>query len=395
MSMLRLAGLALVCIACTTPTTTISTSFSWQSLGTQPLDVNIEKGAGLPSLALDSSGNPTVAWYEGYGSSFNIYVKHWDGNTWNLVGNTFLNDETNQSTSSPSLALDSSGNPTVAWYGLDGKSYNIYVKRWDGNTWNSIGSPFGNYTPSLALDSNGNPTVATTAFDIPSGRVFIYVSRWDGSAWNLIGSTFLNVDKNKSASHPSLVLDKSGNPTLAWFESNPDETSANVYVKHWDGSNWSLIGDKAIDININKDAYNPSLAFDINGNLVVAWQEYDNVSGNIYVKRWNGSSWNFFGNALDININKIAYVPSLALDSSGNPTVGWIEADGVSTNAYVKHWDGATWNLVGTTFLDVNNDKDAYTLSLALDSAGKPTVTWQESDGVSRNVYVKRYSVTP
>ena len=76
-----------------------------------------------------------------------------------------------------------------------------------------------------------------------------------------------------------------------------------------------------------------SLALDNSGNPVVSWHEYDGTSFNIYVKRWNGSSWVKLGTFLDANTNQNALEPSLALDSSGNPVVSWFEC--VSTDFLV------------------------------------------------------------
>ena len=49
----------------------------WQQPGIQPLDINLAKNASISSrsLALDSSGKPTVAWDESDGTSTNVYVK--------------------------------------------------------------------------------------------------------------------------------------------------------------------------------------------------------------------------------------------------------------------------------------------------------------------------------
>ena len=84
---------------------------------------------------------------------------------------------------------------------------------------------------------------------------------------------------------------------------------------------------------------------------------------------------------------------SLAVDSAGNPVVAWSEWDGqLSKDIYVKRWNGTAWQLVGTTFLDVNVGQDAFSPSLTLDSSGNPIVAWCEGDGASSNVYVKRWN---
>lgn len=234
-SVLYLCGLIFAGVACaSTPATTPPPG--WQSLGTQPLDANTNKIASNPSMALDSSGNPVVTWSESDGTSINIYVKRWTGSTWNLVGGSFLDINTSQAAANPSVTLDSSGNPVVTWSESDGASFNIYVKRWSGNAWNLVGSGFLDVNidkdaskPSLALDKSGNPVVSWSEND--ANLTNIYVKRWSRSAWDLVGSTFLDVNSNKDASSPALVLDKNGSPTVVWEES--DGSSTNIYAKRY------------------------------------------------------------------------------------------------------------------------------------------------------------------
>ena len=66
------------------------------------------------------------------------------------------------------------------------------------------------------------------------------------------------------------------------------------------GYNWETF----LDVNTNQGAFDPSLALNSSGNPVVSWYEYDGTSYNIYVKRWNGSSWNSVGTIFDVNTNQ-------------------------------------------------------------------------------------------
>jgi hypothetical protein len=84
--------------------------------------------------------------------------------------------------------------------------------------------------------------------------------------------------------------------------------------------------------------------------------------------------WQSLGTVLDVNLIQYAYLPSLALDSSGNPVVSWHEDDGTSSNIYVKRWTGSSWQPLGS-FLDVNTNLNAFNPSLALDSSGNPVVS--------------------
>jgi Bacterial Ig domain len=318
------------------------TGTTWESVG-NGLDVNTNKDASQPSMVLDSNSNPVVVWTESDGTSNNIYVKRWTGTAWILVGSGFLDVNTNQFARLPSLALDSSGNPVVAWTERDGTFTNIYLKRWTGTAWILVGNGLLNLInnqsfsdASLALDSSGNPVVAWSENDGTS--INVYVKRWNGTAWVFVGNGFLDVSTNTTAYQPSLVLDSSGNPVVSWSEF--DGASFNIYIKRWNGTNWFAVGNGFLDVNTNRYATDPSLVLDSSGNPVVAWQEFDGNFYNIYVKRWSGTTWAAVGNGpLDVNVNQYSEHPSLGLDSSGNPMVAWRESDGASENIYVKRFN--------------------------------------------------------
>jgi len=137
---------------------------TWTQLGSE-LNISSSQDAESPSLALDASGNPVVAWHENTPGQFdNIYVKRWDGTDWVPLGNA-LDISEPQPAERPSLALDASGRPAVAWFENDGTSNNIYVKRWDGASWLLQGSGLDTVLsqeaqhPKVAMDSLGYPVV--------------------------------------------------------------------------------------------------------------------------------------------------------------------------------------------------------------------------------------------
>ena len=364
----------------------------WQQLGTV-LDVNLTQNAWYPSLALDSSGNPVVSWREGTPLSGHIYVKRWNGSRWVQLGTTFLDVTTNGDAYNPSLALDSSGNPVVSWSEWDGTSESIYVKRWNGSSWIQLGTYANSYQrargPSLALDASGNPVVSWYEYDGSVNN--IYVQRFNGTNWINVGTGVLSGSSAlfSDAYNPSLALDSSGNPVVSWYEW--DGTSDNIYVKRWTGTSWVQVGG-ILDANTNQYAYNPSLALDASGNPVVSWQEDDGTgtSWDIYVKRWNGSSWVALGGALDEVSAREALRPALDLRTDNNPVVTWQEWNGVSYDVLAKRWNGSAWVLIGGK-LDKNPSQSARRPAIVLKSDNNPIISWDEWDGVSENILVKQF----
>lgn len=359
---------------------------SWVNVGTGVLDGwnALDTYAYSPSVALDSSGNPVVAWSEDDTTmDHDIYVQRFNGTSWVRVGEK-LNANTNTYDSSaiqPSLAIDSSDNPVVAWSEDNGSVYNIYVRRFNGTSWVKVGNGILNatvgsaYGPSLALDSSDNPVVA---WNEGSG---IYVQRFNGTSWVNVGSGVLNATTG-SAGGPSLVLDESDNPIVSWEES--DGTSSNLYIQQFNGSSWVNVGVTPLDTNLNDSAFLPSLSL-VNGNLVVGWQE--GPSSTLYVKRYITNVWQNVGGSLDVQGVNSAINSVVARTPANAPVIAWDESDSStgSRNVYVKEWTGTAWRLLGGA-VDRTLSNDAENPSLAIiGTVTNPVVAFQENN----NVYVR------
>ncbi len=113
-----------------------------------------------PQIALDSEGNPNVVWCGSDGSTNHIYYAENTGSGWapQLISATSTDNEV------PQIVLDPGGNPRVVWGGSSGGSNTMacYAEN-NGGAWTSQVLPSGISTdvrnPQLALSSTGNPNV--------------------------------------------------------------------------------------------------------------------------------------------------------------------------------------------------------------------------------------------
>jgi len=113
------------------------------------------------------------------------------------------------------------------------------------------------------------------------------------------------------------------------------EANLSLTVNSLLGSTWIQLGSE-LNISSSQDAESPSLALDTSGNPVVAWFENDSTSDNIYVKRWDGTNWLPQGSGLDTVLSQAAQYPKVAMDSLGYPVVVWQEQVGSAKRIYVK-----------------------------------------------------------
>ncbi len=165
----------------------------------------------------------------------------------------------------------------------------------------------------------------------------------------------------------------------------------NIYVKKWNGSSWTQLGG-ALDTKIADDVFQPVVAIDpTDKNPVVLWEEQDGVR-KVFVKKWNGSAWIQLGNALNTDITKDAFTrPSIVTSSSGSIYAAWEEytpnlpfINDVSS-IIVSRWTGSTWSQLGT-YISANyiNTNPV----LAIDPAdGNPVLAWSQGTSVSTTYF--------
>jgi hypothetical protein len=145
--------------------------------------------------------------------------------------------------------VDASGWAYVAWTERTVAGNNrVYVKTFNGTAWALVGSGSLNnnvssgwaYRPSLVSDSASESLylgwVEQQALGEPAQ---IYVSRYSGGVWNSVGSS-LNVDRTRgSAQHVSLAV-SNGQVVAAWGEVIFGGMRQ-IFAKQWNGSAWTTL----------------------------------------------------------------------------------------------------------------------------------------------------------
>ncbi|PKM99776.1 MAG: hypothetical protein CVU78_04525 [Elusimicrobia bacterium HGW-Elusimicrobia-2] len=246
-----------------------------------------------PSLCLDSSGNPHIAWMGDY----KIYYLYWNGSSWvdaDGVGQESISISNNNGYY-PSLRLDNSGNPHLAWCGvIASNNYGISYLYWNGSSWVDADGTGQEATsileghsflcePALCLDSSGNPHITGYASYL----------KWNGSSWVDVDGTGQE-SINIPAINPSLFLDGSGNPHIAWSKISSGNCEI-CYLK-WDGSSWvdaDGTGQESIKISTAYE-YN-YVSFCLDGNNKPHIAEQGDIS-RYYIRyfQWTGFSQGYF-----------------------------------------------------------------------------------------------------
>ena len=351
-------------------------------------------GALAPSLHLDAQGRPWVAWMESWSNGIAIHVNRWNGTAWAPVGGTpTLPGDMADVSSGVVLRWDVAGRPVVAW----SNSQYINIDRLNGSgSWGrlsrlsaSTANP-RSATPDLETDSQGRLVVAWSGSN--NGVTDVYVSRQvEGGGWEGLGALGAFPGGSTPAEVPDLEIDGSGAPVVAWLEQG-DTVKTSIHVRRWNGTSWDSYGEGLSADDGRTPVRSVALRLDSNGRPVVTWVQ----SGKAYGSRWSGSAWSPFGAGLHAE-QPVGTVFSSAVDvdSARNPVVASVATmtGDVSTHLFIERWDGERWVALGGG-LGANPGRTSidYKFSQQLDADGHPVLAWAESDGSANSIYVFAYN---
>ena len=214
----------------------------------------------------------------------------------------------------------------------------------------------------------------------PSGTPYIlhgtsrvYVKKFDAQSgsWVAVGAAEVGF-----AQEASLAINSSGIPYVAYKD------GGTIYVKKYNGSSWETVGTGAIDNSSEK----PSLTIDKDDNLWLAYRDNNN-GGKICVQENTGSViWYFKANGIGDGVTD--YI-RIATDTTGTPYVAFQNSN---TKATVMKYSGSgtTWNYVGcnSTFGIAGNTGASY-ISFKINESNKGFVAYRDA-GASNKITVKK-----
>ena len=228
-----------------------------------------------------------------------------------------------------------------------------------------------------------------TRRELPGGRASLQVKQWQGSSWRTL-ATDLRVNQSVSNQVRSIQMafPTSGQyrqqPHVAWVE------NVSLYVKRYNGTSWELVGGGPVANPVSfRDA------FVAQGDRLYVAYVTQGVGSALRVKEWNGSTWEFLGG--DLRSTKATENfgwPRLAAARSGRVYSAYGEKlSGVSffDGLAVKYWDGKDWGSTGPKLSHYGSPAWVDTAGHALAVGGAdgltPWVAWLEYDPARFNPF--------
>ncbi len=245
---------------------------------------------------------------------------------------------------SPSIALDSSGEPRIAFFGQYPDSGLRYARH-QGLAWDieQVDADYGDYA-SLALDALDNPHIAYQN----QGSNLKYAHYYDGS-WH-----FQIVDPSPQVgTYTSIAIDSAGLPHIAYW----DYTNQAVKYARRAGANWTIE-----TVDVITDTGWPAISMDLDSADYPHMIYNAGFPGETKYAYKDGTGWH-----LEVVGQYGGLSTSLVVDSQDRPHIAYTE-----NQLMYAYRDGSGWHktVVHDDHLAGEN------LSLTLDSAGRPRIAY-------------------
>jgi hypothetical protein len=246
------------------------------------------------------------------------------------------------SVSAGAVALALTGAPvaTTATLGNDGKTVAIALAD----------------RSSLALPGTMTETVSSSITDL-AGNAFA------GAMWSYAVPLWVDLG-TVAGIGPQMVLDASGEPTVATWVNG-----AIKIARHTGGTSW--------DTSIPSPQTSGQLAGipgfgSTKAGLFLAWNETVASSVPVHVARWTGTAWDTSYGTLLTTLGDSTTSLAIAFTAAGQPVVRWDESSlGTNHRGHVARWTGSAWS----TYPDFTMGTcDMSPCRIAVDSSDFPVV---------------------
>jgi len=247
------------------------------------------------------------------------------------------------SVSSGSVALALAGAPVGASATLGNSGQTITVTLTDRS--------------SLALPGTMTETVSSGITDL-AGNAFA------GATWSYAVPLWVELG-TVAGIGPQMVLDASGEPTVATYVSGELQIARHVDHVTWDTTSIpspQTAGQLAGSFGFGRTS----------AGLFLAWNEPLASSVPVHVARWTGTAWDTSYGTQLTNLGDDTTSIAIAFTAAGQPVVRWDEsALGTNHRGHVSRWTGSSWSAYPDF---VQGTCDMSPCRIAVDSSDFPVV---------------------
>ena len=338
----------------TSPPTIGTARYTWEVS-------EVDGDGAKPSIAVDASGTPHIAFMSEDRPDF-VKSAILNNGSWELSTVT-----TGYLYGPLDIELDSDGTPHVVWHNHDNEDGSH--ARLESGAWVNTDIPSSGHDGwdiNVGIDSVGSAHVLSVDPSQFGSQNGLEYATFDGQTWTVetVGTGPLPYEFGNS-----LAIDSQDRPHIVWF----DDQGQDLKYALRDSGGWAI---STVDSAGDVGRY-PSLALDQNDNPVVSYyQSLGQSSGAIKLARWDGSRWNvqlidqlddvfagFFGARKN---------SSVLLDADDRPIVAYSDESVLN----LASWNGNGWDI--ETVANAGDDPLGQQVSMALDGRGVLHITFAD-----------------
>ncbi len=262
-----------------------------------------------PAIAADGHGAVLAVWPRKGANGFQLYGSAFRNGVW---GKSEALSAAGSSNVWPQMASDGAGHVALAWQSLRGKQAMIFLRIWDGKRWRAekrMDEGAGNcWAPSVAY-GGGRLWIAWDSYG--TGAYQIYARELDRPVARITRGDLFSV-------RPSVAVNGSGQPVIAWEESDPlwgkdfayqvdrrgtvEYKNRRVRIAYLDSGEWkehTARVDMAFPPEIRRYVQQPQLAFDSAGHLYMTVRSRTSTRASRLDWWAQGGRWETFLTHLD------------------------------------------------------------------------------------------------
>ncbi len=275
-------------------------------------------------IAVDFSGNVTVAWVQNKLGIDSLWVTRYNRNQALWQTATAL-ESSDFDVAEYELAKAPYAEPTVVWLQNNGVAEQLWVSQFQSNAWQAgkaMGLGVNPTDDFLLLASHDGSEVRLTWRETANDGQSLWSQYYRDAEW-YSAERVDNGSTGAALSQLTSVLDRDNNVTLAWL-SDAGQYQSVLVNRYNDGSGWQ--GASALDVLNEGDARDPKLLLNGRVDVTILWSQYHEGDHHLltahYYKnlgRWGGVD------KIDRRINGDELNFDFIIDGVGNVTSFWLQ----------------------------------------------------------------------
>jgi hypothetical protein len=309
--------------------------------GAQPNDLN--------GVSCVSTSFCMVAGSYSNGTNSQTLIETWNGTTWNLVGSPNNNGTGTQNNVLSGVSCISTSFCTAAGSYFNGTHEQTLIEKWNGTTWSLVGSPNNNGTGTqnnvLNAVSCAGTSLCMAAGGYSSGtHEQTLIEKWNGTSWNVVGSP----NNNGTGTLNNFLNAVSCPPKTTFCMAAGNYLSGTTYqtlIAKWNGTNWSLVSSPN-SVGVEGNSLNDvACASSSTSFCMAAGYYYNGTNFQTLTEKWNGKSWSLVSSAnknttQDNVLNAVSCVGTNFCMAAG------YYFDGTNYQTLIEQWNGTSWSVL-------------------------------------------------